>query len=268
MIDKLKAFLVHLLISLSVMGAFIALVLWGWYYGPLLKIQGTFDILLLLFIVDVLIGPALTFLVYKRGKKTLVFDLAVIVALQLAAFVYGATTIYTQRPVYLAQVHKRFEVVRAGDIDFAKIADATLDNRFGLRPKLIYVQYPDDPETLRSITQESAVTGFGFAFQPDFYRPFPGPIWELRTFARNTEAALKAPDAQASLGVWLERHNLKPADVLLYPVVGRLTNAALLFDVKDGTLLGMVNYDPMPIMRLEQEKDNKSLFGIFQNILK
>ena len=43
--------------------------------------------------IDVILGPLLTLLVYKQGKKTLLFDLTVIVLLQISALGYGLWTI-------------------------------------------------------------------------------------------------------------------------------------------------------------------------------
>lgn len=113
---KARAGLVHLGLSAVLVGALSYLTLTVWYPQALASIQGVWKILGLVVLVDVILGPALTFIVYAPRKRTLVFDLGVIAAVQLAALVYGAWTIEAQRPAYLAYLHDRFFVVTERDI--------------------------------------------------------------------------------------------------------------------------------------------------------
>ena len=64
-----------------------------------------------LVLVDVIIGPLLTLLVYKKGKKSLKFDLSVIVLVQICAFVYGAHSIYQGKPSLVVFNYDGFELV-------------------------------------------------------------------------------------------------------------------------------------------------------------
>lgn len=248
--DKAKAFLIHALFSLVFVGAFAALVRWGWYAGPVFWIQGAGTILLLLVVVDVIIGPLLTGVVYKRGKRTLKMDIGVIVVIQIVALAYGAFHLVSQRPVYFAHVGQRVDIVRAADIDFEEVPEH-LRQRWSWRPRLVYVDKPeDDPEQMESIVRRSEQTGFGFAFEPSLYKPFPGPLWELRTFGRDIDQVTRDPVAQRKFAHWFDGQEVGKDEVLLYPLVGRLTNASILFHRSDGRLLGMIDYDPMPIPRL------------------
>ena len=107
---KLKAALIHFAISLLVVLGFI-LFLYGVWYKNLFFVSGVIEPLKLLVLVDVILGPLLTFLVYKKGKKTLKMDLSVIVLLQLSAFVYGAFTIYSGKPSWVIYNGNQFELV-------------------------------------------------------------------------------------------------------------------------------------------------------------
>ena len=49
-----------------------------WYPAPLFKVVGGFEIFLMLLGIDVVLGSRLTLIVFKQGKKSLKFDLAVI----------------------------------------------------------------------------------------------------------------------------------------------------------------------------------------------
>lgn len=115
--NKFKAFAVHLGISLVIALLAVVLVFFVWYPAPLHKALGVTEIFLLLLLIDVVLGPLLTLIVYKKGKRTLVMDLAVIAALQLAALTYGLWTVAEGRPAWLVFGGNHFELVRKADIE-------------------------------------------------------------------------------------------------------------------------------------------------------
>ena len=82
---RFKACSIHLLLSLLVALAALIWVFNAWYPAPLHDALAVTYIFLLLIVVDMILGPILTLIVYKPGKTTLVFDLMVIAALQLCA---------------------------------------------------------------------------------------------------------------------------------------------------------------------------------------
>ena len=75
----------HLLISAAIAAAVLTLMLTVWYPPPLFEAAGGNDLALILIGVDVVIGPLLTLIVFKPGKRGLRFDLAAIAVFQLAA---------------------------------------------------------------------------------------------------------------------------------------------------------------------------------------
>ncbi len=66
---RLKAFAIHLAISALIALTVIGLVFFIWYPSPLHTALGVTQIFLILLAVDVVLGPLLTLLVYKAGKK-------------------------------------------------------------------------------------------------------------------------------------------------------------------------------------------------------
>jgi hypothetical protein len=71
---------------------------------------------LLVACVDLVLGPAMTALVYKPGKRWLWLDISIIVFLQIAALIYGAYVVSAQRPGYLVLVADRIYVVATQDV--------------------------------------------------------------------------------------------------------------------------------------------------------
>lgn len=112
---KLKAFLIHLVLSGLVIGAFLTAVTQLWYPDVLFGIEDVWEGLRILIPVDAILGPLLTLVLFVPGKKGLKLDLTVIALLQLGALFYGGYTIYQQRPVGYVFVVDRFEVVVASE---------------------------------------------------------------------------------------------------------------------------------------------------------
>ena len=80
---RTKFFLGHLGCSLLIALAIISVVFFVWFPTPLANAEGVTRIFWMLLIIDVILGPLLTLLVYKEGKKTLKMDLCIIILLQI-----------------------------------------------------------------------------------------------------------------------------------------------------------------------------------------
>ncbi len=110
---RLICFGSHLLVSLLIAILSVGLVFWLWYPSPLDKALGVANIFFLLLSIDVIVGPLLTLIVAKQGKKTLKMDLLTIGVVQLMALSYGLYMVAQGRPVWLVYDVDRFEVVQA-----------------------------------------------------------------------------------------------------------------------------------------------------------
>lgn len=117
MSKRINFFLCHLSISLVFALVAIFMVFCIWYPAPLAKANGVSYIFMMMLAIDVILGPLLTLLVYKQEKRTLKFDLGVIILIQISAFLYGFHAIAQGRPVWLVFYYDHFDQVRAVDID-------------------------------------------------------------------------------------------------------------------------------------------------------
>lgn len=124
MSKRLKLFLTHLSISFVITVLVFGLVFFLWYPTPFATAVGVTHIFLMLLAIDVIVGPVLGLLVYKEGKKTLKFDLSVIITIQIAALCYGIFSIEQGRPAWLVFHADRFELVRKNDIILDNIDQA------------------------------------------------------------------------------------------------------------------------------------------------
>lgn len=172
MIARLKAFLIHLMISTCIAAAVIAVVFFVWYPAPLHTAAGVTKIFLLLLAVDVVLGPLLTLIVYKAGKKTLIMDLTVIALLQLSALGYGVWTVAEGRPAWLVFGGDRFELVRIPEIDQRNIGTHYLYSLPAWTgPQWVGAANPIDLNVRNDIIFESINGGFDIYQRPNLYRP-------------------------------------------------------------------------------------------------
>ncbi len=116
--SKFHAFSVHLALSLLVAALAAALVFWLWYPPPFRALSGGRELFLLVAVVDVVMGPLVTLVVFnpKKLRREKWLDFSVIGVLQLAALGYGLSTIFDARPVHAVFEYNRFRVVHANEV--------------------------------------------------------------------------------------------------------------------------------------------------------
>lgn len=171
MSKRVRFFVGHLLLSVCVIGAILAFVLLVWYPSPFAKAVGVTQIMLILASIDVIIGPVLGFLVYKEHKKSLKFDLAVIILVQICALGFGVYSVAQGRPVWVAYNVDRFELVRNNDIILDNIAQA--DPKFQkaswLKPQFVATQFAKDKEKRQDDMFAEIAGGVSIAQRPERY---------------------------------------------------------------------------------------------------
>jgi|GEM_PF-1380637 len=158
---RYKAFSIHFLISLFIIGSFLTFAYFIWYGKIYLDISGVMVPAKILIGVDVILGPLFTLLVFKQGKKHLKIDLMVIALVQLVAFIYGAYTLYLGKPTLVVLKGDVFEIVTQKNIE--PELNKTIKNQLSLFIKPQYVAV--DPNKL--INQQSALMQQAFFVQID-----------------------------------------------------------------------------------------------------
>jgi len=169
---RVRAASLHLGISALVAVISVTSMILVWYPPPLFQLLGGFELLLLIVGVDVTLGPLLTFVVFKSGKKGLKFDLSVIAFLQLSALIYGASVVFVARPGYIVFVKDRFELVRVADIEPSRLAEARIERfrRFPLGgPQFIGSVLPTDPRELQQLILSALSGGPDVSELPRYY---------------------------------------------------------------------------------------------------
>lgn len=170
---RLKAFAYHLLASVIIAVISLYVVFMVWHPAPLAQAVGVTLVFVMMLGIDMVLGPLLTLLIAKQGKKSLKFDMAIIIILQLAAFVYGMYNIAMGRPVYIAFDVSRFEVVQANEIPKESLEQAQAPyNTLGWgAPKYVAVRAVANAEEKSKRLFSELETGVAPSKQPNLYEP-------------------------------------------------------------------------------------------------
>jgi hypothetical protein len=130
MLFRLKAFATHLAGSAAVLGLALGALYLGWYHWPGWYLSGVTTVIGVLAGVDLALGPLLTLVIANPSKprRELRRDLAVIVAIQLAALGFGTLQLWHGRPLYYVFSDNALSLVQAYDIEPEELALAAQQN--------------------------------------------------------------------------------------------------------------------------------------------
>lgn len=182
MSKRIRFFIQHLTFSLIVALLVLGLVFQFWYPSPLSKAVGVTYILLMLLVIDVILGPLLGLLVYKEGKKTLKFDLSVIILIQIAALCYGVFSIEQGRPAWLVFYADRFELVRKNEIILENIdqAQPQFQQVSWTGPQFAAVKLAVSPQQRQNDMFTEVLGGISIAQRPERYVEFSQAITQIQ----------------------------------------------------------------------------------------
>jgi hypothetical protein len=233
----------HLLICAAIAAAVIAVMLGVWYPGPLFEAAGGSGMLYILVGVDVILGPLLTLIVFKSGKRGMKFDLTMIGLVQIAALVYGAHIVYLARPAFIVFVKDRFELVTAVDLEPEALAAAKYPQFRApgwTGPLLAAADMPADPKE-RGKLIDAALAGFDLQHFPRYYVPYAERTQEVLAKAQ-TIARLRTAEPISARVVdnYLAASGVREDDVRALLLRTRFAWVVVLLDPKSAQPLKML----------------------------
>jgi hypothetical protein len=223
----------HLLISIAIAAGVVTLMLSRWYPGPLFEAAGGNDLLVILIGVDVAIGPLITLVIFRAGKRGLKFDLAVIGALQLGALLYGVHAVYLARPAFIVFVRDQFQVASVAQLDPEELAKAKypefreppLDG-----PRFAFAVAPTDPMEIRQFAL-FGLAGHDLQEFPRLFVPYGERAAEvLKKAAPLALVRRREPAAAKVVDAWLAESGTREADVRYVRMRARRAWMAVLID--------------------------------------
>lgn len=120
-LSKGQAFSIHLIVSLLIFSSLVLIMIMWWFPGDLFFLDGGWQGLKLVALIDLVLGPALTLLLYKAHKPKLLLDMSLIAGFQVAALVYGFYATHQQRTVAVVYADRNFITLSAAAVEQAEV---------------------------------------------------------------------------------------------------------------------------------------------------
>jgi len=240
---RYKAFAIHLALSaLLAAGTFVCMSIL-WYPSPLLTVVGGADIFFLLLAVDVVLGPVMTLMVFDIKKKSLRFDLAVVATVQLAALCYGLLTLLQGRPVFVAALGHRFDVVQANEVTEEDLAASQRPlPRWG--PIWVGTKAPTDSKE-REAVLFSALAGRDLGHRPQYHVPLQSMRDDMLKASKSiAELRMRNTSQDKEITAWLGRHGRTDDSIVYQGLKARSQDMAVILDAKTAEVIGIAPFKP------------------------
>jgi hypothetical protein len=242
-ISRWQAAGTHLLICVAIAAAVLTLMLSVWYPRPLFEAAGGNDLLFIVVGVDVVIGPLLTLIVFKSGKRGMTLDLVLIGLAQLMALAYGVHAVALARPAFIVFVVDRFEVATVAELEPAELAAAKYPQFRAppwSGPTLVAADMPVDPAEFRKVIV-AALSGLDLQHFPRYYVPYKERTKQVLAKA-DTIARLRVtePVTAQAVDAYLASSGTKEEAVRSLMLRTRFAWVAVLVDPKTAQPVKMV----------------------------
>lgn len=167
--NRFGAFAVHLGISLVIFVILGYFILFHWYPDFFFTSDGGWQGIRIVAFVDLVLGPVLTLVVYRKGKPSLRFDLSAIGVFQAVCLIAGTWVVYSERPIAMVFADGTFQSMTADDYvetgqDIPKFS--------GTSPYWATVELPEDWVEQREIRRELLTSQQPLKTKVEMYVPF------------------------------------------------------------------------------------------------
>jgi hypothetical protein len=243
---KLKAAGIHLLISIFIVTAVLTTMFFVWYPKGYFTIMGGETLIALIGFVDVLLGPLLTFVVFKAGKKNLKFDLFCIGFMQIAALTYGTYVMFEARPVFTVFNKDRFQIAAVVDIVPGELTKAKKKQwrQFSITgPTLLAIGAPDKNDKkevmFAKVESENAYR------YPKLFEEYNAHKTEVIKAGKPlADLAKISADNKLAINQLISKSNRPESDFLYLPIASELAEMSAIIDAKTGDFIQIIDAKP------------------------
>lgn len=242
---RVRAFLIHFGISFAIFLALAYVLLFVWFPDFFFESDGGWEGMRIVIGVDLVMGPLLTFSVYRPGKPGLKFDLTMIGLFQAACLAVGLYIIYEERPLALVYAEGRFYSMSADDYTEVGIEPPDLSHIPGRAPKRVLVSIPTDVFEESDFRSRLWKAQIPIRAGVDNYAPL-GKHIDLAIEAGIDYATLRERDKNGEIERWLEGTGGQLEDYAFVPFATRFNVVFLGIRRSDRTLIGLLDV-PAPL---------------------
>lgn len=245
-----KAFAIHLTLSLLIFSSLVFVMLMWWFPGELFLLDGGWQGLKIVALIDLVLGPLLTLVLYKPGKKSLVFDMSCVAAFQIVALAYGFYATHQQRTVAVVYADRNFTTLSAAtaSIAAAELAElelvaqniSSLDNAY---PAVLVTPEPGPGEFGKYVSQ--LLNGYPETHERlDLFEKLEGDdhraLLTKRAKSMETMAVTGADDI---VNTAIEKGGFDQDDIEIHHFKARYAKGVVLFSKSEQKILDYVPID-------------------------
>ena len=245
-VSKRRAFLRHLALSACIVGSVFIVVFLIWYPRPYFTAVGAWSIVRILVGVDLVLGPLLTLVVFRPGKRLLILDMFVIGIIQCSALIYGVNVLYQERPYYTVFAIDRFQILAYKDIpeDQRDMHDWMRKPMIG--PLLAIANLPDTIEAQQQLMEETVFGGApDIERRPNLWTPYESGSDVIIERARPLDELRSAgPTEAAKVAKIVESLDLAESELGFFPLSSAKNEATAIVDLKTGHIIAVTDIDP------------------------
>lgn len=250
---RFKAFAIHFAISLLIFLVLLYFILVQWYPEPLFSNDGGWYVIRIIAGVDLVLGPLLTLIVFKAGKKGLKFDLTMIVLLQVIALSWGVWNTVNERPAAIIYTLDYFTPVPAYQLAEQGITSKELKQYGDSWPIIIFSTI-----TKEQIFATTSMTGKPPYLHTQYYTKFSKNqmailkenSMELKEYVEN-KPELKKRYQQALLSTPAK------SNISYLALHSREKWVTAIFDLDKMRIIDTIDIDPAPYTYAKKSKRKK-----------
>lgn len=242
--SRLRAFVSHLLFSVCIVSCVFAVVFLVWYPAPFFSAVGAWSIIRILVGVDLVVGPLLTLIVFKPGKRLLIVDVVFIAIVQISALIYGSTILYQERPYFCVFALDRFHVLSARDVPADSRAGHEWIRKPVRGPLMASARLPESVDERQRLIEETVFGGApDIEQQPSLWVPYAQDIAVVGDKAHPLSALAGTEHAQL-IERTVDRLGIAESNLGFLPMISAKNDACAIVDLSTGELLAVLDFEP------------------------
>jgi hypothetical protein len=249
-ISRWKAFAIHLGLSAAIFAILLYLIVFVWYPQPYFAADGGWRGVGLIIGVGLVLGPLLTLIVFKPGKRGLEGDLVLIGVAQVIALSIGTWVVYDQRLVMVTFADGDFYALNRDLIEDAGGQAPVLADQITHHPGYAFVRLPTDSRERQEFRLKTLFSGRTFHMLGDRYEALGKEnMPEVMASGVAIETYQDTEQNRAALANFLRQHGGKAEDYAFLPLHCRYAFEMLALRRVDGAIVDTVAIKPRFTLR-------------------
>ena len=240
----------HFLASVFVISIFLSVVYFIWYPKPFYIIHSVFDAVKITIVVDLILGPFLTLVIFNvlKPRAELIRDISIIVLFQLVALSWGIHITHKMRPVFLVFQGDTFYSIIQKEIDVEGLSENVSLPTIWQQPESIYIEPLRGEEAIRHMDDFIKGKGIkGEMYQTKRYMPLSmqmhsKDMQDILNHATAYTVLLRSKTWKNKLKQFLESEDSVGEDYLFYSIENPGTySGIIIYNKEDFSFAGLMD---------------------------